>query len=157
MNEKNKKILVMEDDKRIMAALAIRLEASGYEVLTAPNGFEGLKLTLNERPDLIVMDIWMPNGIGFSVAQRLLDLGLTGIPLIFITGSKLAGLRETAEQLGAAAFFEKPYDSTELLEAISDALESDKAPSRLKKPEPGSENCSRKSTLSPRHDLRKRF
>jgi len=65
----------------------------------------------------------MPVGIGFSVAQRLQSIGLTGIPIIFITASKLKGLRETAKQLGAVAFFEKPYDSVQLLEAISSALE----------------------------------
>ena len=118
-----KTILVVEDDTRIAAALGVRLEAAGYEVLTAADGLGGLKLALNNRPDLILMDIWMPVGIGFSVAQRLQSIGLTGIPIIFITASKLKGLRETAKQLGAVAFFEKPYDSVQLLEAISSALE----------------------------------
>ena len=118
-----KTILVVEDDTRIAAALGVRLEAAGYEVLTAADGLGGLKLALNNRPDLILMDIWMPVGIGFSVAQRLQSVGLTGIPIIFITASKLKGLRETAKQLGAVAFFEKPYDSVQLLEAISSALE----------------------------------
>ncbi len=118
-----KTILVVEDDTRIAAALGVRLEAAGYEVLTAADGLGGLKLALTNRPDLILMDIWMPVGIGFSVAQRLQSIGLTGIPIIFITASKLKGLRETAKQLGAVAFFEKPYDSVQLLEAISSALE----------------------------------
>ena len=123
-NRKQKKILVAEDDTRIATALAIRLEAAGYEVLTASDGFEGLKLTVNERPDLILMDIWMPSGLGFSVAQRLRALGLNGIPIIFMTGSKVAGLRETAEHLGAVAFFEKPYEPEILLATISHVLES---------------------------------
>jgi CheY-like chemotaxis protein len=118
-----KKILVMEDDKKIATALAIRLEAAGYEVLTAPDGFDGLRLVMEDRPDLILMDIWMPVGTGFSVAQRLHTLGLTGIPLIFITASKLKGLKEAAQKLGAAAFFEKPYDPEQLLAAIAHALE----------------------------------
>src|SRR5438093_13786843 len=106
-----KKILVIEDDKKITAALAIRLETAGYAVRTASNGLEGLKLVLDERPDLILMDIWMPVGLGFSVAQRLRSLGLAGIPIIFITASKLNGLAEAAKELGAVAFFEKPYYS----------------------------------------------
>ena len=117
-----KKILVMEDDAKIAAALAIRLEAAGYEVLTAPDGFGGIKLALDDRPDLILMDIWMPVGTGFSVAQRLHSLGLAGIPFIFITASKLKGLREAAEHLGAAAFFEKPYDPEQLLGAVAQAM-----------------------------------
>jgi CheY-like chemotaxis protein len=117
-----KKILVVEDDTRIAAALAIRFETAGYETIMAPDGFRGLQSVLRHRPDLIVMDIWMPVGIGFSVAQRLRSLGLSGIPVIFITASKAKGLRETAAELGAAAFFEKPYDSQELLDAVSRAL-----------------------------------
>jgi|ERR1041384_3006914 DNA-binding response OmpR family regulator len=117
-----KRILIMEDDTKIAAALAIRLSAAGYDILTAPDGVQGMHLAVRERPDLLLMDIWMPVGLGFSVAQRLEDLGLGGIPIIFITASKLKGLRDAARQCGAVAFFEKPYDPEKLLHAISDAL-----------------------------------
>lgn len=118
-----KKILVLEDDPKIATALAVRLEAAGHDVLTAPDGAQGLKIALQNRPDLILMDIWMPIGLGLSVAQRLRDLGLTWIPIIFITASRLKGLREAATQLGAAGYFEKPYDAEELLAAIDRALQ----------------------------------
>jgi CheY-like chemotaxis protein len=121
-----KTILVVEDDMKIAAALSIRFEAAGYRTLRAPDGFRGLQIAVNDRPDLIVMDIWMPVGIGFSVAQRLRDLGLTGIPIIFITASKLKGLKETADELGGVAFFEKPYDPRELMEAVARALKGEK-------------------------------
>jgi len=117
-----KKILIIEDDAKIAAALAIRLKAAGYEPIIAADGFEGLKRAVNDRPDLILMDIWMPVGIGFSVAQRLPSLGLKDTPVIFITASKLSGLKKTARQLGAVAFFEKPYDPEQLLAAIAHAL-----------------------------------
>ena len=122
-----KKILIVEDDTKIAAALAIRLEAAGYAALTAPDGLAGLKLALESKPDLILMDIWMPVGIGFSVAQRLHRLGLRGVPIIFITASKIKGLRKTAERLGAVAFFEKPYDSEQLLAAVRQSLDSNPA------------------------------
>src|SRR5882762_9128692 len=129
MDPTMKKILVMEDDKKIATALAIRLEAAGYEVFTAPDGFGGLKLALHQRPDLLLMDIWMPVGTGFSVAQRLQSLGLSGIPMIFITASKLKGLKQAAEKLGAVGFFEKPYDPAQLLNTIAGALEPNLTPS----------------------------
>jgi len=113
-----KKILVVEDDAKIAAALRVRLESAGYVVVTAGDGFSGLKMTMTHKPQLILLDIMMPVGMGFSVAERLKDLGLGEIPIIFITASKRAGLRRTAQQLGAAGFFEKPYDAEELLAAI---------------------------------------
>ena len=113
-----KRILIVEDDPRITAALKVRLNARGYEILTAGNGFEGLKLAMNSRPDLLLLDIMMPMGMGFSVAERLKAVGLGHIPIIFITASKRTGLRRTAAKLGAAGFFEKPYDADELVSAI---------------------------------------
>ena len=109
-----KRILIVEDDPRITAALKVRLTARSYEILTAGNGFEGLKLAMNSRPDLLLLDIMMPMGMGFSVAERLKAVGLGHIPIIFITASKRTGLRRTAAKLGAAGFFEKPYDADEL-------------------------------------------
>jgi DNA-binding response OmpR family regulator len=135
-----KKILVMEDDKRITAALVIRLEAAGYQVLTADDGFAGLKMTLETKPDLILADIWMPLGMGFSVAQRLKELGLAGIPIIFITAAKQKGLRGAAEQLGAAAFLEKPYDPEELLAIIARTLQKGPLPVTSVRGKPGSRN-----------------
>ena len=114
-----KKILIVEDDPRITNALTIRLKAAGYEVVSAADGFSGLKMTMTHKPSLILLDIMMPVGMGFSVAERLRDLGLGDIPIVFITASKRAGLRKTAQKLGAAGFFEKPYDADELLAALS--------------------------------------
>ncbi len=113
-----KKVLIVEDDTRIAEALSIRLRAAGHEVVMAHDGFSGLKMTMTHRPQLILLDIMMPVGMGFSVAERLKDLGLGEIPIIFITASKRAGLRKTAQQLGAAGFFEKPYDAEELMAAV---------------------------------------
>jgi DNA-binding response OmpR family regulator len=127
-----KKILVVEDDVKIAAALRIRLETAGYEVVAAGDGFSGLKMTMTHRPDLILLDIMMPVGMGFSVAERLKDLGLGEIPIVFLTASKRAGLRRTAHQLGAAGFFEKPYDAEELLAAINLIL----VPSHPHRPDP---------------------
>ena len=129
MNGK-KQILIVEDDTKIAAALAVRLNAAGYEVLTASDGVQGLQLALDHRPDLIVMDIWMPVGLGLSVAQRLQNLGLGHIPIIVMTASKLDGLQQAAAEVGAVAFFEKPYNADELLKTIARTLKSDHVPSK---------------------------
>jgi DNA-binding response OmpR family regulator len=117
-----KKILIIDDDKRVADALAIRLRASGYRVLKAVDGLEGLKLAAHYRPDLVVMDVWMPGGLGVLIAQRLKHIGLGEVPVIFLTASKKRDLWEIAQEVGPAGFFEKPYDAKELLNSIGLAL-----------------------------------
>jgi DNA-binding response OmpR family regulator len=117
-----KTILVVEDDARIAAALAVRLQAAGYHVLTAADGRTGLTSAVTAKPDLIITDIWMPDPIGFLNKGRLHNLGLTGVPVIYITASKKKDLRKTAEEEGAAGFFEKPYDPQKLLAAVAEAV-----------------------------------
>ena len=117
-----KTVLIIDDDKRLAAALAIRLRAAGYSVLKATDGLEGLKLAADRRPDLVVMDVWLPGGVGILIAQRLKHIGLAGIPVIFLTASKKKDLWEIAEEVGPAGFFEKPYDPKELLNSIDLAL-----------------------------------
>ena len=126
MNRRVKKVLIVDDDKKIAAALAVRLAAAGYETLVAYAGVEGLKLALGNRPDLVIMDLWMPDGVGFVIAERLKHFGLADVPVIFITASKKANLWELAQEAGAAGFFEKPYDPEKLLRAIARALHPDR-------------------------------
>ena len=114
-----KKILIVDDDKKITTALEVRLKAAGYEVFTALDGLEGLKLATRTRPDLIVMDVWMPGGVGFLIAQRLKHVGLAHVPVIFLTAGKKQHFWEIAEDVDAAGFFEKPYDSKQLLKSIA--------------------------------------
>ncbi len=117
-----KKILIIEDDKRIAAALQIRLKSAGYEVATASDGLKGIAAAVETRPDLIISDIWLPGAVGFLVAERLKNLGCYGTPVIFITASKKRDLWKLAQEAGAVAFFEKPYNPEKLLKAITDAL-----------------------------------
>jgi DNA-binding response OmpR family regulator len=131
-----KTILVVEDDARIAAALGVRLRAAGYRVLTAADGRAGITSAVSAKPDLIITDIWMPDPIGFFTKERLHNLGLTGMPVIYITASKKKDLRKTAEEEGAAGFFEKPYDPQELLAAVAKALSKRAAEERACEPVP---------------------
>jgi len=117
------KILIIDDDPTIVQVLHIRLKFAGYEVLTAPDGVQGLALAMESKPDLVILDIWMPLGGGFSVAHRLREQA-PEIPFMFITASKKAGLRQMADSLGAAAFLEKPYEKEDLLAAVAKALKA---------------------------------
>jgi len=116
-----KTILVADDDRKITFALAKRLASAGYDVLTAPNGLEALQLALEERPDLLLMDVWMPPGYGLSVAERLHQLGIA-TPVIFLSGSHDPDIPRVVREIGAAGYLEKPYDPQCLLAAVADAL-----------------------------------
>jgi DNA-binding response OmpR family regulator len=121
-----KKILIVDDERDIVKALMIRLHAAGYEVVTAFDGAQGVFMAHKEKPDLIILDIRMPAGNGFSVAQRLKRSTHTfTIPVIFLTGSPEKNAEEKAMAVGARFYVKKPYDPEELLDAIKRALEKE--------------------------------
>ncbi len=129
MSEK-KKILIVDDERDIVKALTIRLQRAGYEVVTAFDGAQGIFMAHKEDPDLIILDIRMPAGNGFSVAEKLKDSPDTFmIPVIFLTGSPEKDSEERARALGARFYVKKPYDPEELLDAIDRALKKDLNPS----------------------------
>jgi DNA-binding response OmpR family regulator len=125
MNTHNENILVVDDDPNILKALAIRLKLWGYQVMTAFDGAEALTLTEVKKPDLIITDIWMPAGNGFSLAYRLKET-LADIPLIFLSASKQSNLKKMAKDFEAVAYLEKPYEPEALQKAITTALASKK-------------------------------
>lgn len=118
-----KKVLIIEDDKNISLALGIRLKAMGYHVEAAADAVSAVSQARKHEPDVILLDIGLPGGDGFLVAERLKQLNQTAVtPIVFITASKQSGLKERAMELGAARFLEKPFDATELADAIETAL-----------------------------------
>lgn len=120
----SKSILIIEDDSAIRKALSIRLQAAGYLIYTAEDGYMGLQTYLRKEPDLVLLDVSMPAGGGFSIVERVIESTGAGMsPFIVLTASKRPEYREQAELLGAANFFEKPFNSHELLAAIDEALE----------------------------------
>jgi CheY-like chemotaxis protein len=118
-----KKILMVEDDKRIIAALNVRLRAKGYDVCAAYDATLAMTQAIAHQPDLALLDISMPGGDGFVIAERLrATVATANIPIIFITALKQPGLKEKAKAMGAIAFFEKPFESDDLIAVIDSAL-----------------------------------
>jgi DNA-binding response OmpR family regulator len=123
--DQKKKILIVDDERDIVKALMIRLKANGYEVVTAFDGAQGVFMAHKEKPDLIILDIRMPAGDGFSVAERLKSSMYTfSIPIIFLTGSPERDAEGRAMELGARFYIKKPYDPEELLDAVKRAIET---------------------------------
>jgi DNA-binding response OmpR family regulator len=117
-----KQVLIIEDDEKIAMALALRLKAAGYKTTTAYDALTGLNAAVSNPPALVLLDISMPAGNGFSVAEQIQTLIPTPTPIIFLTASKKSDFREKAKKLGAAAYFEKPFEAEELVGAIRRAL-----------------------------------
>ena len=117
-----KSILIIEDDRKIAMALTLRIKSAGYEATTAYDALTGLNAAVKNPPDLVLLDICLPVGNSSTLFERIQTLFSTSTPIIFITASKQAGFRQKANELGAAGYFEKPYDVEELLAAIQNAL-----------------------------------
>ena len=118
-----KKILVVEVDKKISMALKIRLRSAGFQVLQAFDTISGTSMAKKYQPDVILLDISMPGGDGFDVAERVRDVIGCSAAIIFVTAHKEPELRKRAiEEFGAAGFFEKPYDSRALLDTVEKSV-----------------------------------
>lgn len=117
-----RKILLIEDDKPIAASIKVRLEDAGYEAILAYDGTQGMRFAREFRPDLILSDIRMPGGLGFTLLEQLETCGLGKVPVIYITASKLPGLRKAAFEMGARDFFEKPFEAGVLMNSIRKSL-----------------------------------
>ena len=116
-----KKILVVEDDQKIAMALVIRLKGNGYNASIAPDAITGASQARAIKPDLILLDISLPGGDGFQLAETFLRMPETnGTPVIFITASKNPELMQKVMQLGAIGLFEKPFDTERLISSIDD-------------------------------------
>ena len=117
------KILVVDDDEAVRRLLAVRLKASGYEVAEAFDSPSTMSAIREGRPDLIVLDLGLPQGDGFLLMEALKsDPRTAGLPVIVLTGWDAEGNQERAYETGASDFFQKPINNTWLLRAIEEAL-----------------------------------
>jgi DNA-binding response OmpR family regulator len=120
------KILIVDDRQDIARALSIRLQSLGYHTCLAYDAVMALHAAVQERPDLILLDICMPAGGGLSVAENMSGhADISGTPLIFMTASKDPEIREQALSLRPAGYFEKPFDSLDVVARIAEVLGSE--------------------------------
>lgn len=123
-----KKILVIDDLPENVFMLQDRLEHEGYEVITAYDGYTGIEKAKTQLPDLVLLDVMMPEITGLEVCQILVNDPLTkDIPIILVTAK--SGAEDTKEGLEAGAFdyIKKPFNRIELLARVSSALKLSEA------------------------------
>lgn len=110
-----KKILIVDDDHYTARFLAKRLRARNYEVMVADDGVQGLKKAKERIPDLILMDMIMPQLCGIEVFKKLMQLDITKqIPVIFMAADPKLEMRKLVMKMGAKGFITKPFFSEDL-------------------------------------------
>ncbi len=120
-----KKILVVEDNQINMYLSCRILKSSGYEVIEARNGEEGVELAIKEKPDLIIMDIQLPGIDGLETTKRIRKSEANGeIPIIALTSFAMAGDRKKALKAGCTGYIEKPINPETFISEIKKFLEA---------------------------------
>ena len=118
------RILVIEDNEDNLSLMRMLLERANYEVLAATNGFKGLELARAEQPELILLDLAMPEMDGWEVAKKLKsDIVTRDIPIIAVTAHALPRDRDLAFQSGCNAFIVKPFSVAKLISEIEKLLD----------------------------------
>jgi len=120
-----KTILLVDDDREIIAALRTVLEGKGYRVLTASDGNAGLAVAERENPHLVVVDMMMPKKSGFLVLEKLKSTPEKKPKVIMITANEGSRHRAYAEMLGVDDYIRKPFALDKLLERVEELLKDE--------------------------------
>jgi DNA-binding response OmpR family regulator len=121
MSEPRQRILVVEDDLSILTGLSMSLRSDGYEVLQAQDGKGGLQKAIDEAPDLIVLDLMMPQLNGYEVLEELRRRG-SKVPVIVLSARGMERDKVMGLDLGADDYHVKPFSLSELLARIRSVL-----------------------------------
>ena len=117
-------VLVVEDSSDTRVIIRLELERWGYRVVEAANGREALEIIEGFCPDLILMDLNMPEVDGLTAAQAIRQYGerCAGVPIIAITAYDTIGIEEAAREAGCDAYLKKPLDMPQLEKTVSGFL-----------------------------------
>lgn len=118
------RVLVVDDDSPIRLLCRVNLEAEGIEVLEAGDGRAGLETAGKELPDVILLDVMLPQMDGWQVAEKLVDEPATAeIPIVFLTARAEFSDRARGLEIGGVDYVTKPFNPVELAPLIRDLLE----------------------------------
>jgi two-component system alkaline phosphatase synthesis response regulator PhoP len=117
-----KKILLVDDQPNFIKMVSLKLEKMGYAVVSAENGRVGLERAIAEQPDLIVMDIMMPEMDGFTACEKIKEQSPKKCPVIFLSAKGQESDRRRAAELGAVDFIAKPFSPKMLIDRIEELL-----------------------------------
>jgi len=117
-------VLVVDDERSIRMLCRVNLSASGIDVLEAESGLEALELARREQPDLVLLDVMMPDVDGWTVARELADDERTReIPIVFLTARAEAADKRMGQQLGGVGYVVKPFDPVTIGDFVARVIE----------------------------------
>ncbi len=120
---RSRRLLIVDDDQELLRGLQLRFEASGFDVITADNGLEALRRGREDHPDLIILDLMLPNMNGYEVCRLLkFDQKYRRIPVILCTARSRQEDMALGRQVGADAFVTKPFDGKALIAKAEELL-----------------------------------
>ena len=115
-----RRILVVDDEPSIVRPLMFVLKKNGYDVLTAPNGDEGLRMAKQEKPDLIFLDVMMPKKNGYEVCREIKsDPELQHIYIIILTARGVELDEEEKKKVNANEYMSKPFSPIKVVEKVN--------------------------------------
>jgi DNA-binding response OmpR family regulator len=119
---KRQRVLLVDDDHEIVESVRFALEATGYEVLVARDGNQGLAMAEREDPDLVILDMMMPKRSGFLVLEKLRRTRPVPLRVIMITANEGSRHKAYAEMLGVDDYIRKPFAMDRLMESVKRLL-----------------------------------
>ncbi len=119
----SRRILIVDDEPNIVTSLEFLMRKSDYEVLVARNGVEALRFAESFRPDLVLLDVMMPQRSGFEVCQKIRENpALRDVKIIMLTAKGRDVEKEKGLDLGANAYVTKPFSTKELMNTVRGLL-----------------------------------
>jgi DNA-binding response OmpR family regulator len=115
------RVLAVDDDPIILRLLQLNLELEGHEVVTAADGSAGLEAIRRERPEVVLLDVMMPNMDGFRVCAEVradADPDVAATPIVFLSAKAQKADLRSGMDAGADAYITKPFDPLELVELV---------------------------------------
>ena len=122
MSKDPRSILVVDDNEDIRNLLSLVLQKEGYEVFLAPNGSEALEIIKNNRLDLVLLDVMMPELSGLEVLSHIRgnkDNKISSIPVMMITAASTVSDIDAAVEIGASSYIIKPFRNENLIAKVS--------------------------------------
>ena len=117
------RVLLVEDDPVILRLLEVNFELEGYEVLLAHDGAEGIEMARDQRPDLVISDIMMPNVSGIELVESLKgDESTAAIPIILLSAKAQSADVRAGMEAGADDYITKPFEPLELVDRVQALL-----------------------------------